>query len=514
MDTIGPEDVDLLVIGGGINGAGIARDAVGRGLSVCLVEQGDLAGATTADSSKLAHAELPHFDPYHFRLLRENQIERERLLRIAPHIVWPMRFVLPHRASLRPRWLLRLGLFVHDHLGGRELLPPTCSVDLTIPPHTGLLDARLTRGLEYSDCWVEGARLVALNALDAAERGAVIRTRTECVTLRRRSDRWDARLKGPMGAHTITARMVINAAGPWVETVLDRAFPARNASPLRLVKGNHLIVPRLWDTDQAYIFQNRDGRIVFAIPYEGDFTLLGTTDIPFEGDPASVAIDADEAAYICASVSEYLCTSITPDQAVHACARVRTLRDDRAAGHTTVTHDYMFDLDNGLDGTAPPILSVLGGKIITYRKLAEHALDRLGIPGPSWTAAAPLPGGDIPAIDFEGFVANEQASRPLLSPSLIHRLARAYGTRIGRVLGDAQSMADLGEHFGGGLTSAELIYLVMHEYARSADDVLWRRSNLGLHFDDRQRARVAQWFERLKLDDQAIAAAIQSARPR
>ncbi len=514
MDTIGPEDFDLLVIGGGINGVGIARDAAGRGLSVCLVEKGDLAGATSSASTKLVHGGLRYLEHYEFRLVRESLIERERLLRIAPHIIWPLRFVLPHDKGLRPRWLLRLGLFLYDHLGGRKLLPATRSVDLTAPPHAGLLDARLTRGFEYSDCWVEDARLVALNAVDAAKRGAVVRTRTECTALRRHTEHWDARLMGPLGAHSITARMVVNAAGPWVETVLGRAFPARNASQLRLVKGSHLIVPRLWEGEHAYIFQNRDGRIVFAIPYEGDFTLLGTTDVAFEGDPATVAMDADEAAYICASVNEYLAADITPDSAVHAYAGVRPLHDDRAADASAVTRDYVLEIDCGLDGAAPAILSVFGGKITTYRKLAEHALEKLGVTGPSWTATAPLPGGSIPGLDFEGFVAAKQAARPQLSPALIHRLARAYGTRIDRVLGEAQSLSDLGEHFGGGLTSAELIYLVMHEYARSADDVLWRRSKLGLHLDEGQRARVAQWFERVTLDDQAIAAAIQSANPR
>jgi glycerol-3-phosphate dehydrogenase len=514
MDIKGPQNFDLLVIGGGINGAGIARDAAGRGLSVCVVEKGDLAGATSSASTKLVHGGLRYLEQHEFRLVRESLIERERLLAIAPHIVWPLRFVLPHDKGLRPRWLLRLGLFLYDHIGGRKLLPPARSVYLTQPPHAGVLEARLTHGFEYSDCWVEDARLVVLNAVDTRERGADIRTRTECVNLTRQRDHWDARLKGPQGVHEVTARMVVNAAGPWVDQMLARALPGRNAARLRLVKGSHLIMPRLYEGPHCYIFQNRDGRIVFAIPYEGVFTLIGTTDVAFEGDPAGIDISPEEATYICDAVNEYLAVDITPGQAVSSYAGVRPLYDDAAATNATVTRDYVFELDQGWNGKAPALLSIFGGKITTYRKLAEHALEKLGVPGASWTAAAPLPGGDIANLDFEAFVGAQTAAYPWLAPGTVRRMARAYGTRIGRVLCDARGIADLGLSFGGGLSAAEVIYLIHHEYARSADDVLWRRSKLGLHLTEDECAHLAQWFERLKLDDQAINAAIVSARPR
>ncbi|MEQ5786968.1 glycerol-3-phosphate dehydrogenase [Erythrobacter sp. NFXS35] len=514
MDITGPKDFNLLVIGGGINGAGIARDAAGRGLSVCLAEKGDLAGATSSASTKLVHGGLRYLEHYEFRLVRESLIERERLLAIAPHIIWPLRFVLPHDKGLRPRWLLRLGLFLYDHIGGRKLLPPARSLDLTRPPHAGVLDERLTRGFEYSDCWVEDSRLVVLNAVDAAERGADIRTRTECTGLERTRGQWQARLSGPAGTQTVTAKMVVNAAGPWVDTVLARAMPGRNASNLRLVKGSHLIFPRLFQGDHCYIFQNRDGRIVFAIPYEGEFTLVGTTDVAFEGDPAGIAISPAEADYICAAVNEYLAVDVSPDQAVWSYAGVRPLYDDQSANNSTVTRDYVFELDRGLNDEGAALLSIFGGKITTYRKLAEHALEKLGVGERSWTADAALPGGDIPALDFEGFVAAQAAIQPWLPAPVLQRMARAYGTRLGAVLGDAGAFGDLGQHFGAGLTAAEVIYLVRHEYARSAEDVLWRRSKLGLHMSAEERESLSHWFERAQIEDQAISAATQSASDR
>lgn len=514
MDILGPQNFDLLVIGGGINGTGIARDAAGRGLSVCLVEKGDLAGATSSSSTKLVHGGLRYLEQYEFRLVRESLIERERLLAIAPHIIWPLRFVLPHDEGLRPRWLLRLGLFLYDHIGGRELLPPARRVDLTQPPHAGVLEPRLTHGFEYSDCWVEDARLVVLNAVDARTRGADVRTRTECIALTRGRDQWEARLKGPQGPQDVTARMVVNAAGPWVDQLLTRALPGRKAAHLRLVKGSHLIMPRLYEGAHCYIFQNRDGRVVFAIPYEQDFTLIGTTDVAFEGDPAGIGISPEEAIYICDAVNEYLAVDVAPDQAVASFAGVRPLYDDAAASNSTVTRDYVFELDRGWDGTAPALLSIFGGKITTYRKLAEHALDKLEVPGASWTAAAPLPGGDIARLDFEAFVAAQIAAYPWLPPATVRRMARAYGTRMSKVLGDAQNLGDLGQSFGGGLSAAEVIYLIRHEFARSAEDVLWRRSKLALHLTPDEQTRLIHWFERFRIDDQAISAAIVSASPR
>jgi len=499
MDVTGPQDFDLLVIGGGINGAGIARDAAGRGLSVCLVEKGDLAGATSSASTKLVHGGLRYLEHYEFRLVRESLIERERLLAIAPHIIWPLRFVLPHDAGLRPRWLLRLGLFLYDHLGGRKLLPPARSVDLTRPPHAGVLEKRLRRGFAYSDCWVEDSRLVVLNALDAAERGADIRTRTECTGLERGRETWLARLTGPEGPQSVTARMVVNAAGPWVDRVLARALPGRNAAHLRLVKGSHLVFPRLYEGDHCYIFQNRDGRIVFAIPYEEEFTLVGTTDVAFEGDPGAVAISDAEADYICAAVNEYLGRDVSPGEAAWSYAGVRPLYDDRSDSNSTVTRDYVFELVRGWDGKAPALLSVFGGKITTYRELASEAV-RLLVPylpmlgGPEWTGAAPLPGGDFGRFDATTLARDLAARYPFLRTREAARLIRLYGTRAVRLLGDATSIADLGEDFGHGLTAAEVDYLMAEEWARTPEDVLWRRTKLGLHFTPDETARLAAYM--------------------
>jgi glycerol-3-phosphate dehydrogenase len=483
---------DLLIIGGGINGAGIARDAAGRGASVCLVEQGDLAQATSSASTKLVHGGLRYLEHYEFRLVRESLIERERLLGIAPHIIWPLRFVLPHDRGLRPKWMLRLGLFLYDHLGGRKLLPATRTVNLRAAPHGAILEERLVSGFEYSDCWVEDARLVVLNCMDAKERGADIRTRTECVGLERGPECWAATLRTQAGEEQVTARAVINAAGPWVDAVLDRALPRERHRNVRLVKGSHLIFPRLFDHDRAYIFQNRDGRIIFAIPYEHDFTLVGTTDVAFEGDPAGIGISAAEASYICDAVNEYLRADIDPAQAVASYAGVRPLYEDKSASNSTVTRDYQFELDEA----GPKLLSIFGGKLTTYRKLAEHALERLRVPGRSWTADQPLPGGDIDPARFDRFLADQAVRYPWLAPATVLRFARAYGTRMIDLIGDAQGTNDLGARLGGDVFARELEYLVEHEFARSAEDVLYRRSKLYLHLTPQEQARIADWFAR------------------
>ncbi len=501
MDIEGPEDCDLLVIGGGINGAGIARDAAGRGLSVCLVEQADLASATCSASTKLAHGGLRYLENYQFQLERESLSERERLLAIAPHVIWPLRLVLPHDKGLRPRWLLRTGLFLYDQIGGRKLLPPTRSINLRRAPHRDILAERLKRGLEYSDCWVDDARLVVLNCVDAKERGAAIRTRSKVTQLKRRAQHWEAIIQTPKGTHQINAGMVVNAAGPWADAVLSLAFPGRAAPALRLVKGSHLIVPRLYEGNYGYIFRNRNGRIIFAIPYEHAFTLLGTTNVDFAGDPAGVTISPEEARYICDAVNEYLKVDVAPEQAVAAFAGVRPLHDDKAARNASVTRDYLLALDRGSDGAAPPILSIYGGQIASYRKLAEQALARLGVAGAAWTAKKPLPGGEFDWVRFESFVADQQRRWPWLGPQMNRRLARAYGTRMARILADAQGHGDLGTHMGGGLYTAELAYLVHHEFARSAEDVLWRRTKLGLHLSPVEQAQVAEWFARLQLPD-------------
>ena len=495
MDSGETDTFDLLIIGGGINGAGIARDAAGRGLKVCLVEKDDLASHTSSASTKLVHGGLRYLEHYEFRLVRESLIERERLLAIAPHIIWPLRFVLPHDAGLRPKWMLRLGLFLYDHLGGRKILPPTRTVDLRKSPHDAILEDRLTTGFEYSDCWVEDSRLVALNCVDAAERGADIRTRTECVGLEREGDRWKARLVHRGHESTVSAARIVNAAGPWVDQLLGRALPGERHQNLRLVKGSHLIFPRLFEGEHCYIFQNRDGRIIFAIPYERDFTLVGTTDVSFGGDPGEIAISEDESRYICDAANEYLARDVSPEDAVASYAGVRPLYDDRAEANSTVTRDYQFELDRGANGTAAPILSIFGGKITTYRKLAEHALAELDVKGSSWTGTQPLPGGDIDPMRFDEFVAAQARRYPFLAPATVHRLARAYGTRMDRVLGDAQGTNDLGPHMGGDLYAAELEYLAAREFARSAEDVLKRRSKLYLHLDAEAQARVADWFD-------------------
>ena len=492
--------IDLLIIGGGINGAGIARDAAGRGLSVTLVEKDDLASHTSSASTKLVHGGLRYLEHFEFRLVRESLIERERLLKIAPHIIWPLRFVLPHDAGLRPKWMLRLGLFLYDNLGGRKILPPTRTLDLRAAPHGQILEDRLIKGFEYSDCWVEDSRLVVLNCQDAHERGATIRTRTECIGLERQGDHWEATLRSGDGAEErIAARQVVNAAGPWVDKVLGRALPGDNHQNLRLVKGSHLIFPRLFEGDHCYIFQNKDDRIIFAIPYERDFTLVGTTDQSFEGDPSGIQISDAEAQYICEAANEYLRVDIAPEQAVSSYAGVRPLYDDRSSSNSTVTRDYVFELNRGDTNTAPALLSIFGGKITTYRKLAEHALEKLGVAGSSWTANANLPGGDIDPERYDQFVAEKAKQYAWLPDGAIHRLTRAYGSRIDEVLGHAQGLNDLGPHLGGDLYTRELEYLVANEFATSAEDILWRRSKLGLHLDADAQQRVRDWFEQTKI---------------
>lgn len=486
------ETYDLLIIGGGINGAGIARDAAGRGAKVLLVEKDDLAAHTSSASTKLVHGGLRYLEHFEFRLVHESLVERERLLRIAPHIIRTLRFVLPHDEGLRPKWMLRLGLFLYDNLGGRKLLPGTSSLNLRDPPHGQILQDRLVRGFEYSDCWADDARLVTLNCIDARDRGAEISTRTECVALERGSMNWTATLRSAASEAQIQARTVINAAGPWVDRVLNRAMPSEAHQNLRLVKGSHLVFPKLFEGRHAYIFQNRDNRIVFAIPYERDFTLVGTTDVLFTGDPSDVQISDEEKAYICDAVNEYLRVPVSPDQAVWNYSGVRPLYDDHKTDNSTVTRDYVFDLDR--DGGAP-ILSIFGGKLTTYRKLAEHALEKLGGFGDgSWTANEPLPGGDIDPARFDTFYADCMARFGWFGPEGVHRLARSYGTRIALVLGDAQRLDELGAHMGGDLYEAELEYLVREEFAQTAEDVLWRRSKLGLHLDLAAQASVADWF--------------------
>lgn len=492
------EAFDLLVIGGGINGAGIARDAAGRGLTVLLAEKDDLAAHTSSASTKLVHGGLRYLEQFEFRLVAEALREREVLLKAAPHIIWPLRFVMPHRPGMRPRWLLRLGLALYDRIDGRGSLPRSGRIDLSRPPHRGILHEDIVSGFEYSDCWVEDSRLVVVNAVDAAARGAVIATRTECVGLTRRADCWDARLRTARGERTVTARAVVNAAGPWVDAIARLALGQGTPAHLRLVKGSHIIVRRAYAGEHAYLFQQPDRRIVFAIPFERDYTLIGTTDVGFEGSPDTVEASVEEADYLRAAASRYFRSPVAPDEIVRTYAGVRPLYEDRARTNSEVTRDYVFELDHG--GGAP-ILSVYGGKITTYRKLAEHALARLGkvMPmGGAWTRDVPLPGGDMAEGDFARFLWHTSERFVWVPPETLLRLCRAYGTRIDLVLEGASSLAELGRHFGGDLYEAELRYLAAHEYARSADDVLWRRSRLGLHLAPATAAAIDGWFATLQ----------------
>ena len=488
---------DLAIVGGGINGAGIARDAAGRGLSVVLFEQADLASGTSSASTKLIHGGLRYLEYGAFRLVREALAEREILWGIAPHIVRPLRFVLPHHPGLRPAWLIRLGLFIYDHLGGRRLLPPTRTLDLRHDPAGAPLRPGYVHAFEYSDCWVEDARLVVLNARDAADRGASIRPRTRVVAARRADGLWQVEAEGAGRRETVRARALVDAAGPWAGEVFATARVAPPAR-LRLVQGSHIVVPRLYRHERCYIFQNADGRIIFAIPYEGEFTLIGTTDRDYSGRPEDVRASPEEVAYLCAAASEYFAASLAPETVVWTYSGVRALVDDGAGKAQSATRDYVLTLDVPEEGGAP-LLGVLGGKITTYRRLAEAALDRLAphLPpmGPAFTGGAPLPGGDFPREGFRDLVRLLRADFPGLDPALLHRCARAYGTRAFALLAGVTGEDDLGEWFGAHLCAREVDFLMDTEWAASADDVLWRRSKLGLRTSPAEAARLDAYMK-------------------
>ncbi len=486
------EPVDLLIVGGGINGAGIARDAAGRGLSVILCERDDLGGATSSASSKLIHGGLRYLEHYAFRLVRESLSERAVLLANAPHIIHPLPFVLVPNALLRPAWMIRLGLMLYDHMGVRRTLPASRTVDLGTAPEGAPLKDRMGRGFIYSDAFVDDARLVILNAVGAAEQGARILTRTECTDASRDGALWRARLvdRRDGADFEVAARALVNAAGPWAETMLGRTGTASERH-LRLIKGSHIVVPRLHDGDHAYLLQQPDRRVVFVIPFEAAFSLIGTTDVPFTGDPADAAIDADETRYLCDAANRYFRRAIRPEDVVWSYAGVRPLWDDDEADPSAVTRDYALDVDGRAGGA--PLLSVFGGKITTYRRLAETALGRLDrwfpAMAPGWTAAAPLPGGDLPAGGMKAFTERLAGRHPWLPPALVQRFAGSYGTRTEALLGDANRMAALGADLGAGLHERELDFLTRTEWAETADDVLWRRTKLGLHMPpDQQRA--------------------------
>ena len=505
-------DCDVLVVGGGINGCGIARDLAGRGWRVLLCEKDDLASHTSSSSTKLIHGGLRYLEYYEFSLVRKALQEREVLLKSAPHIMWPLRFVMPHDPSMRPAWMIRIGLFLYDHLARREVLPPSRGVDLRAHPAGEPLKAQYQRGFVYSDGWVDDARLVVLNAIDARERGAQVRTRTRCISAQRDASGWTAVLESADGARqTVRARALVNAAGPWAEAFLrGAARPARGEAlatrHLRLVKGSHIVVPRLFAHDHAYIFQNPDKRIIFAIPYQQDFTLIGTTDVELNGDDAGAAqISPEEIDYLCTQASRYFEKPVTPADVVWTYAGVRPLLDDASGDASAVTRDYMLEPNASAD--AAPLLSVWGGKITTFRKLAEDAADEvgrlLGETRPAWTERAFLAGGDLsawigaarrPDDDFERFVVALQSRHGWLDPQLARRLARSYGARIDQVLGDAGAMADMGAPVAPGLYERELRYLQAQEWAVTGEDVLWRRSKLGLFLTPPERERVDAWM--------------------
>lgn len=489
--------LDLVIIGGGINGVGIARDAAGRGLSVLLCEQDDLAQHTSSASTKLIHGGLRYLEYYEFSLVRKALQEREVLLRAAPHIIWPLRFVMPHDQHLRPAWLIRAGLFLYDHLARRELLPGSTSVKLARHPAGKPLHDRFQKGFIYSDGWVQDARLVVLNAMDAARRGAEILTRTRCVAAARVNGVWEVELQLPDG-HTrmVKARALVNAAGPWVGQVLKSAIGVQAERSVRLVKGSHIVVPKLFEHDHAYIFQNPDKRIIFAIPYETDFTLIGTTDVEYKGDAAKVVIDQDEVSYLCDMAGRYFKQQITPGDVVWHYSGVRPLLDDESASAASVTRDYSLELD--ADHGEPPLLSVFGGKITTFRKLAEEAVERLqpllNSTARSWTANAVLPGGDLPAGGIAAYARQLQEAYPSLPATMLARYARTYGSCSMAILADLQQGGAMVEEVLPGIHAAELRYLVRQEWACTAEDILWRRSKLGLHLPADAATRLDAWL--------------------
>ncbi|NVJ98188.1 MAG: glycerol-3-phosphate dehydrogenase [Alphaproteobacteria bacterium] len=495
---------DLFIIGGGINGTGIARDAAGRGLRTLLVEQTDLAAGTSSASSKLIHGGLRYLEHYEFRLVRESLHERELLWRMAPHLVRPLRFILPHHKNLRPAFILRLGLFLYDHMGGRKLLRKTKSLNLRKDPKGAALNPIFRKGFEYSDCWVDDARLVVTNALAAKKRGAHILNGYRFLSAVREDGDWRISIESPSGETVeVFADAVVNAAGPWVETALRNCITTEAAmSHARLVKGSHIVVPKLYEGPQCYTFQNADKRVIFAIPYEQDFTLIGTTDVPFSGDPAKVSASDEEINYLCDVVSGYFDKAVKPEDVVWSYAGIRPLYDDGADSPSATTRDYHLDLDTREDTL--PLMSVFGGKITTYRRLAEEAMEKLSpfltMDRDDWTDYTPLPGGNLPpditpAKSLKHFKAEMRTRYSWLEGATVDRLCNAYGNRVERLIGDASSLAEIGTHFGAGLYEKEVRYLVEEEWARTAEDILWRRSKLGLRLSEKQQNALDLWMQ-------------------
>jgi glycerol-3-phosphate dehydrogenase len=513
------ETVDVFVIGGGINGCGIARDASGRGLKVALAEMNDLASATSSASTKLFHGGLRYLEYFEFRLVRESLIERETLLRAMPHISWPMQFVLPYHEDMRfesetptskllaalmpwmkgrrPAWLIRLGLFLYDNLGGREILPGTTTLRLKGTPEGAALEPRFERAFQYSDCWVEDSRLVVLNARDAEARGARIMTRTKVVSAERTGDRWTVKTKdtetGALRTHI--ARVLVNAGGPWAGDIIRNEIRINSPERIRLVRGSHIVTRRLYDHDKCYFFQGPDGRIIFAIPYETDFTLIGTTDAEHPDPSVKPVCTEEEQDYLVAFANRYLRKKISRADIVWTYSGVRPLYDDGASSATAATRDYTLKLD---ETGGAPLLNVFGGKITTYRRLAEGAVDRIagffpGLTG-TWTKGVPLPGGDFPVDGVSRLVAELREAHPFLTAAWALRLVRAYGTEAAEMLGDAREAAALGRDFGATLTEREVGWLMRKEYARTAEDVLWRRSKLGLRLAPEEARALDVWM--------------------
>lgn len=491
--------LDVFVIGGGINGCGIARDAVGRGYSVALAEAKDFASGTSSAATKLIHGGLRYLEHYEFRLVREALMEREILWAMAPHIIWPMRFVLPfQKGGIRPAWLIRLGLFLYDHLGGRKLLPATRTLNMRRDPAGLPLKPLFAKAFEYSDGWVDDARMVVLNARDAAQRGATILARSKVVAARREEEFWSIDVQDTVSGLTSTyrARMLINAAGPWVDTVLSQAFGKNQVHNVRLVQGSHIVVRKKFDDPRAYFFQNPDNRIIFAIPYEGDFTLIGTTDQDYKGDPREVKITEQEIDYLCNAASEYFAEPVQREDIVWTYSGVRPLFDDGASAAQEATRDYVLKLEG--EGTGAVLLNIFGGKLTTYRRLAEHALEKieqvLGAKGKAWTANSRLPGGDFGVHGYEREVAALKEAHPFLEDRHSRRLVRLYGSEWRKMLSGRSSLADLGPHFGADVYAFEIEWLMREEWAATAEDVLWRRTKRGLYLSPEQVATLQQYM--------------------
>ena len=516
-----PSHYDILIIGGGVNGAGIARDATGRGYSVCLCDKGDFGGGTSSASTKLFHGGLRYLEYFEVRLVREALIEREILWQAMPHISWPMRFVLPYHAEMRfegetsvskllaviapwlkgrrPAWMIRFGLFLYDHLGGRKHLPATRTLDLTRDKAGKPLKPEFRKAYEYSDCWVEDARLVILNLRDAAAMGAEVNPRTAVDHADYRGGKWHVQLSDAQGNNReVTASMVINAAGPWVDEVLRTVFGQNDARNVRLVRGSHIVIKRKYDHDRCYFFQNSDSRIIFAIPFERDYTLIGTTDADHPDTSVKPEISEKESNYLCRMASAYFAEPVTQDDIVWTYSGVRPLFDDGAGSAQAATREYVLRREADLgDGT---LINVFGGKITTYRRLAEAMLERigetLGERGQAWTKGAALPGGNFPINGFDTLLGQMQAQYPFVESDVLWRLCRLYGTETALLLGKAKKIADLGRHFGHGLYEAEIAYLMENEWARSAEDILFRRTKLGIRFTARQKADLERWLAR------------------